>query len=97
MQGTTLTVNGIKTRTIDITNDVGVPSSITINGKSVKGYGITDVSESFYAYSSDHFPLVYSAAAGGYVCSFNPYLTKVNIRATKIETYTSLLDRILAI
>lgn len=97
MQGTTLTVNGIKTRTIDITNNVGVPSSITINGKSVKGYGITDVSESFYTYNAQQFPLVYSAVAGGYVFSYNPYLTKVNINATKIETYTSLFDRILAI
>lgn len=93
MEGTSLTVNGVHTRSLQVTD----ADDFYLGNSRVRQYGITEVSESWYAYSSDRFPLVYSSAAGGYVFSYSPYLSRYSISASKINTTTPLLTKLLAL
>lgn len=95
MEGTSLYVNGVHTRDLEVTGSLD-SASFRINGKSVRNYGITSVSESWYAFASSSLPLTYSAAAGGYVFSYAPVLVSKSISATRIDTSTPLLTKILA-
>ena len=93
MEGTSLTVNGVHTRSLQVTD----ADDFYLGNSRVRQYGITEVSESWYGYSSDRFPLVYSSAAGGYVFSYSPYLSRYSISASKINTTTPLLTKLLAL
>lgn len=93
MEGTSLTVNGVHTRSLQVTD----ADDFYLGNSRVRQYGITEVSESWYAFSSDRFPLVYSSAAGGYVFSYSPYLSRYSISASKINTTTPLLTKLLAL
>ena len=97
MEGTSLYINAVDTRTLNVRDDIGSPSSITIHGKAVRQYGISEESESWYGFSGSSLTLVYSSAAGGYVFSYKPTLSYYSISATKINTTTPLLTKVLAL